>query len=286
VIDGQAVCRAGSREWFGDGLFADGNTRDLRPACASSIALHAGCLIGLFALVGSQVPSTIPARVSEPLRMPAFVAVIAGGGGAGATQSTNPPLLTPASEQQKRPPAQKRVAELTRTQPVPTPDLQAATIAPEVVPEGEQHHETAESDSRNVEGTSAGATAGAESGSADGGGSGGGTNRGGEGGGAAAIPAEHGPYRLGEGIEPPRKIKDVRPLYPTGALAMRALGTVVIEAIIGVDGKVREARIVSSIPELDQAALDAVRQWEFTPSRLNGVAVAVIVTVLVRFSLY
>jgi protein TonB len=67
---------------------------------------------------------------------------------------------------------------------------------------------------------------------------------------------------------------------------MRALGTVVIEAIIGVDGKVREARIVSSIPELDQAALDAVRQWEFTPSRLNGVAVAVIVTVLVRFSLY
>jgi protein TonB len=60
----------------------------------------------------------------------------------------------------------------------------------------------------------------------------------------------------------------------------------VIEAIIGVDGKVREARIVSSIPELDQAALDAVRQWEFTPSRLNGVAVAVIVTVLVRFSLY
>ena len=45
-------------------------------------------------------------------------------------------------------------------------------------------------------------------------------------------------------------------------------------------------QVVYSIPPLDQAALDAVRQWEFSPSRLNGVAVAVIVTVLVKFSLY
>jgi TonB family protein len=95
-----------------------------------------------------------------------------------------------------------------------------------------------------------------------------------------------GPYRVGNGIEPPRKIKDVRPIYPAGALSSRALGTVLIEAIVGADGKVHDATIVHSIPTLDQAALDAVRQWEFVPSRLNGVAVAVVITVLVQFSIY
>jgi TonB family protein len=95
-----------------------------------------------------------------------------------------------------------------------------------------------------------------------------------------------GPYRLGQGIEPPRKVKDVRPIYPSGAMALRALGTVVIEAIVGADGKVHEAKVLHSIPELDRAALDAVQQWEFAPARLNGAAVAVIVTVLVKFSLY
>jgi protein TonB len=95
-----------------------------------------------------------------------------------------------------------------------------------------------------------------------------------------------GPYRLGNGIEPPRKIKDVRPIYPSGALVARALGTVIIEAVVGADGKIHDAKVLHSIPALDQAALDAVRQWEFAPSKLNGVAVAVIVTVLVQFSIH
>jgi protein TonB len=58
-----------------------------------------------------------------------------------------------------------------------------------------------------------------------------------------------------------------------------------MEAIIGVDGTVRDVRVLRSIPVLDQAATDAVRQWEYTPTLLNGVPVPVIMTVTVSFTL-
>ncbi len=58
---------------------------------------------------------------------------------------------------------------------------------------------------------------------------------------------------------------------------------VVIEATIDPSGRVADARILRSIPLLDQAALDAVRQWEYTPTLLNGVAVPVTMTVTVQF---
>jgi protein TonB len=60
---------------------------------------------------------------------------------------------------------------------------------------------------------------------------------------------------------------------------------VIIEAIIGPDGRVQEAKVLRSIPLLDAAALDAVRQWQFTPTLLNGVPVPVIMTVTVNFTL-
>jgi len=60
---------------------------------------------------------------------------------------------------------------------------------------------------------------------------------------------------------------------------------VIIEATIGTDGKVKDAKVLRTIPLLDQAALDAVRQWEFTPTLLNGVPVPVIMTVTVNFTL-
>ena len=74
-------------------------------------------------------------------------------------------------------------------------------------------------------------------------------------------------------------------MYPAIAQAARVQGIVIVEAIIGTDGKVRDAKVLRSIPLLDQAALDAVRQWEYTPSRLNGVPVPVIMTVTVNFTL-
>ena len=59
----------------------------------------------------------------------------------------------------------------------------------------------------------------------------------------------------------------------------------IIEATIGPDGAVKDAKVLRSIPLLDQAALDAVRQWQFTPTLLNGVPVPVIMTVTVQFTL-
>ena len=81
------------------------------------------------------------------------------------------------------------------------------------------------------------------------------------------------------------KTKDVAPVYPPIAQSARVQGVVIIEAMIGPNGKVQDARVLRSIPLLDQAALDAVRQWEFTPTLLNGVPVPVIMTVTVQFTL-
>jgi protein TonB len=60
---------------------------------------------------------------------------------------------------------------------------------------------------------------------------------------------------------------------------------VIIEATIGGDGKVIDAKVLRSVPMLDEAALDAVRQWEFTPTLLNGAPVPIVMTVTVNFKL-
>ena len=91
--------------------------------------------------------------------------------------------------------------------------------------------------------------------------------------------------RVGGNIKQPTKTKDVRPVYPPIAQSARVQGVVIIEAVIGPNGRVTDARVLRSIPLLDAAALDAVRQWEFTPTLLNGVPVPVIMTVTVNFAL-
>ena len=86
-------------------------------------------------------------------------------------------------------------------------------------------------------------------------------------------------------IRAPQKIRDVRPVYPAIAQSARVQGIVIIEATIGPNGQVQEAKVLRSIPLLDAAALDAVKQWQFTPTMLNGVPVPVIMTVTVNFTL-
>ena len=98
-------------------------------------------------------------------------------------------------------------------------------------------------------------------------------------------PTPAAPIRPGGDLLAPTRIKVVQPVYPAIAQSARVQGVVVIEAVIGTDGKVRDAKVLRSIPLLDQAAVEAVRQWEYTPSRLNGVPVPVIMTVTVNFTL-
>ena len=99
-------------------------------------------------------------------------------------------------------------------------------------------------------------------------------------------PEQVGPIRVGtHSIRTPVKTRDVRPVYPRMALEARIEGVVIIEATISETGQVINAKVLRSVPLLEQAAVDAVRQWEFTPSMLNGVPVPVIMTVTVTFTL-
>jgi TonB family protein len=100
----------------------------------------------------------------------------------------------------------------------------------------------------------------------------------------ARAKARMAPLRVGGQIQAPQKIKDVKPVYPATAQSARVGGAVTIEATIGPDGKVIDAKVVRSVPLLDQAALDAVRQWEYLPTLLNGVPVPVLVTVTINFT--
>jgi TonB family protein len=90
--------------------------------------------------------------------------------------------------------------------------------------------------------------------------------------------------RVGAGIKQPTKIRDVKPVYPPIAQQAGVSGVVIVEVVIDTDGNVAEGRILRSIPLLDQAALDAVKQWRFVPTQLNGTTVPVIMTVAVNFS--
>jgi TonB family protein len=91
--------------------------------------------------------------------------------------------------------------------------------------------------------------------------------------------------RVGGSIQPPTRTNYVAPVYPDAAQKARVQGFVVVEALIGEGGAVQDARIVRSIPLLDQPALEAVRQWTFTPTTVDGKPVSVIMTVTVSFTL-
>jgi periplasmic protein TonB len=93
------------------------------------------------------------------------------------------------------------------------------------------------------------------------------------------------PIRVGGNIRPPQKIVHVAPEYPAIARAARSSGVVILEALIGEDGNVRDVRVLRSLPLLDAAAIAAVRQWRFTPTLLNGEAVPIVMTVTVSFAL-
>jgi protein TonB len=98
-------------------------------------------------------------------------------------------------------------------------------------------------------------------------------------------PEPRKPIKISAGVMAPRKIHDVAPKYPVIAQQSRIQGVVIIEAVIGADGKVLSARSLKPMPFLEDAALEAVRQWVFTPTKLNGEAVPVVMTVTVDFRL-
>ena len=93
------------------------------------------------------------------------------------------------------------------------------------------------------------------------------------------------PVRIGGAIKEPRKTRQVNPVYPQEAVAARIQGVVILECTISPEGKVVQVKTLRSVPMLEAAAVEAVKQWEYTPTLLNGVPVPVIMTVTVNFKL-
>jgi protein TonB len=89
---------------------------------------------------------------------------------------------------------------------------------------------------------------------------------------------------IGE-IRVPRLVKQVEPSYPEIARQARVEGIVILEAATDMYGRVQTVKVLRSIPLLDQAAMDAVRQWVYEPMIINGRPRGVIFTVTVRFKL-
>ncbi len=98
------------------------------------------------------------------------------------------------------------------------------------------------------------------------------------------IPAE-GPVRVIGEIKPPRLLKQFNPRYPEIARQARVEGLVIVEAETDVSGHVQNVKILRSIPLLDQAAIDAVRQWIYEPLMIDGKPRGAIFTCTVRFQL-
>lgn len=98
--------------------------------------------------------------------------------------------------------------------------------------------------------------------------------------------APSGPTRVdGQTIKSPRRLVNVNPVYPSEAQAADVGGVVILEITISEDGSVTNAQVVRSIPMLDQAAIDAVLQWVYEPTLLNGVPIAIKSIVTISFNL-
>jgi TonB family protein len=102
-----------------------------------------------------------------------------------------------------------------------------------------------------------------------------------------ARPEEPRRVRVGGNIRVPQKVHHVNPTYPVSMREAAREGKVLIDAVIGIDGAVHAARVLSAHvhPDFAAAALDAVREWRFTPTLLNGDPVEVRMTVTVEFGL-
>ena len=94
-----------------------------------------------------------------------------------------------------------------------------------------------------------------------------------------------GAVRAEKDIKPPKLVKEVQPIYPEIARVAEVQGVVILSVKTDEEGRVKDAMVLRSIPLLDQAAIDAVRQWVYEPLIIDGKAVPVVFTVTVRFQL-
>lgn len=100
-----------------------------------------------------------------------------------------------------------------------------------------------------------------------------------------AASAEAAPVPVGGSIAMPKRLVTTQPAYPAFARTANVQGVVELSIVIDVSGAVTRAQVVKSIPQLDKAAIDAVKQWKYAPTVVNGAPVPVTMVVQVAFTL-
>jgi protein TonB len=263
---------------------------------ALSSTLHAGLVAAaIFIATFGLTPTATTLERPEPIRL-VFMALPGpgGGGGGGGRRGPAPPpkALREGHHTIGSPmPLREPPKPIVPTPALPEPKLAPlnaeplpALVAPIIAAPadmrdriGALEHTIAQNDSH---GSGAGGGAGTATGTGIGEGDGPGIGPG-SGGGAGG-----GPFRPGSGIEPPRLLREVKPDYTEEARQRNLVGDVVLEIVVRRDGAVGDVTILQGLGSgLDERAVQAVRQWRFSPARRQGAPVDVIVEVTVEFKL-
>lgn len=286
----------------------------------ASGALHVGFLLGMILITSLGLLSANDTeqeiKESQPVRLVFFMRPGPGGGGGGGglkvslpppraerkapklASKVDSPVPPPRKDPPPKPveppkpidppkveppPIEPPKPEPPKVEPPKTPPPPAvqAPVSPAPADQVNKAGDPARPPSASTSpgsGTGGGVGTGAGTGLGDGRGGGIGP---GEGGGTGG-----GPFKPGSGIEPPTLLREVKPLYTDEARRRSIVGNVVLEIVVRRDGTVGNLRVIRSLGAgLDERALEAVRQWRFSPARRQGAPVDVIVEVSVEFRL-
>ena len=256
-----------------------------------SLVYHFG-MLGLLVVVmrGAPPSNTDPAPVPE--RVDARIIWLSdpgpgGGGGGGGNRTPAPPrpaelpgkdkLTVPVSKRPTpTPPRQAEEPDPVERLNIPAKPLAAAL---ESLPGLIEAPPSPPSLSQGVgDGGGAGTGTGGGIGAGDGSGLGPGSG-GGSGGGA---------YRPGNGVTPPRLVREAKPQYTTDAMRARIQGAVLLECVVNINGEVEQIKVVRSLDQkfgLDEQAIKAAQQWRFLPGSRLGQPVPVLITIELEFAL-
>jgi periplasmic protein TonB len=286
-----------------------GTRRSPGGALAASGALHLAVL-GCLVLLATMGAVTAPQKRDTTQVRLVFLATRGpggGGGGGGLHQPAPPPKAKMKGTSPLRspvPPPRPITTKPPDPKPVPPPPPVAIQPAPKPVeppppapvevplPQVVAPVATAPADTRDRAGVLSNPPESESHGPGSGTGVGSGQGTGiGEGSGSGIGPGSGGgtgggPYRPGSGITPPAIVREVKPDYTEEARRRGLAGDVVVEIIVRADGTVGSVKLLQGLGSgLDQRAIDAVRQWRFSPARRFGTPVDVVVEVAVEFKL-
>ena len=278
-------------------LFSAATARTPRAAgltMAVSGTLHAGMVACVVLVTGFGLAPEAATLGDLTQDAPAHLVFLAlpgpggGGGGGGLRRPTPPPRAEREGFHAVSSPIPARPEPRPIDAPEDLPPLESEPLPPVIAP-----IVVLGRDDRNRAGTLDGSAASADSrGPGEGGGVGSGAGSGvGEGSGPGIGPGSGGgtgggPYRPGSGVTPPRLLREVKPDYTEDGRRKGTTGEVVLEIVVRRDGTVGEIQLRRGLPDgLNDRAIEAVRQWRFTPARRLGEPVDVVVEVVVEFKL-